>query len=1617
MSQTSKKTISILRILLVLLAFSCCLHTPALAQFSGDDFDGDSPLNGVPTAPATNQEVPQHVLKLGDGSGAKQWSVNNYGKDMTAGGCIFNNDPDLYEKWADADSVWIQPPGTVKPWYFQEEVRKPIIESENLFGDAGCPVFVFPDQIQANGEPRIEPLKACKGFYEMIAYAQASEQAMKEGADTNVGPADLDPAIACCHTDYGADRYRCYKKTRSGQRAIQQEVNARAAKANVTVKGMPVEWVKKMDEKKKEKRNAIQQCWDKKYEKVQEYFKGRQLAVCIRSMKNFIKLKKEDLVKAVVSKTKDQATDTVRQTNMPTGGVAISPGTVPGSIVGGTIYAVTGAARLATTVARIAGVAEILLTKCASIATNFGDVDGLLKNLSDQLCEATLGLIERQITSCISIRLAGNILAMPQFNLLTQCPFRFNLNMYISPSGFNCSVSASDQNVIAGAGAGVNGQGINYNGQGSTMTNVSGLVEGVFNGTGCFKRARTLNGSGGMEIRRNAMGVPENAPTSTVPDLPGMVCGNLNPDVVDAVDGIQYLPPGPAPAGLAGGWSVGPIQDTGFNRPMPAFAQTVSRCDLYGNGRIQRTVYVFGDGTTCNSTADGFKSGDFETMTSCYPNGGYKPVERSPIPEACMYRQGNPQPCLLADLSSIDPNASGWPATAANNGNSGGPGSVPVTINNQGQLTSIVASNSVNTVMPNGNVLSTGNILSTTPLANFSKQPSQSVTLTYSNNGLTLAPTVQQLGPQAQGGGNNLIAQELEMMPIRQGDVLELATSQDDCTRAFATHDQINDVAVPRLYPLSTPIVLADGTQQVTGQCSDFGTMSADPTCCDPQSQDCRKPPLSSAPICACDQGNSLTRVIRAKDASGNVLYEKRRDNSGTPLDTSDDVEVDDTSKPIFVCVDKDNKLIPGAKKTCCDAKANGEGAEGCGSPHGVKVNGQDPGPNAQALIGAIQLRARDQADGFDWESEEEPDVKLERCGDEVAMCIPENGAEVEKVKKVKPSPYTYLILRPDSYVTALNGKKTQCCSSKWCNVCPQAYAGAYGLALLETGDQNATPYRRGEVLGLNRDGYLSARPSMTVSPYVSSAELRESATASDTALLEQEWDWNMSLFRDGWPFTEMSFGGGELGAAGIGMTGSGNYNGVWVSGGKGVVTGWGAWLPISSIGRLEGWSNFYTAFMASSSRYNASVRGGINRCFNPTPNSGAAPCTFPGVVISAGEMPKTMMDACNEAGAGTYSSWEILRRRYTSGNFGGSNVVGGFMNTWMNGHNPAGIPCEGCNGAVFGNAWWSWGPASNFEGFNSPNRRLITTYETGGSRGVLTSIRNLSDGSAGVSGLVKSEVPDPALMPLDMLNIAAAAMTVAGQEPVEIKLCDQALPLCRDPKLNDYGDSNPFDGNGSGGLGAGNGLGFSPAGGNGAGSGSLPGTGDGTGGPGIPPQCIGLTGDALQACIEQYGGGGSGTGQLCADLIDDPVAYAQCLADNGFGNGNIPPECQGLTGAALIACIFEHSGAGGGGGLGTGGVRDGGLTNQGGMYSPADGSGGGTGTGGTGTTGGPVRPQTGSGTGIPVPGNGNTGGGGTTTPTTPTVPTTPTTGGGTTPGPATGGPVVVGPDPTEGLF
>lgn len=204
------------------------------------------------------------------------------------------------------------------------------------------------------------------------------------------------------------------------------------------------------------------------------------------------------------------------------------------------------------------------------------------------------------------------------------------------------------------------------------------------------------------------------------------------------------------------------------------------------------------------------------------------------------------------------------------------------------------------------------------------------------------------------------------------------------------------------------------------------------PACCDPQMQNCvelnndlvrKKQP--KVPLCKCNEGTANNKpdpnkqdgscleggvatccassLNKVKDAQGNVL----KDAQGRDLDGC-------TTAPNIV---------------------SGINIGGLGLPQTEVCRGEAPSCLAENQCGKFKA----------------PDGTEKRiCPNQVAIS--------------KPSPYMYLFIRPDAQIPSnpdgsFNPNAPQCCTTKWCNICPQHYANAYGLSMARATNISVVPY------------------------------------------------------------------------------------------------------------------------------------------------------------------------------------------------------------------------------------------------------------------------------------------------------------------------------------------------------------------------------------------------------------------------------------------------------------------------------------------------------------------------------------------------------------------------------
>lgn len=181
--------------------------------------------------------------------------------------------------------------------------------------------------------------------------------------------------------------------------------------------------------------------------------------------------------------------------------------------------------------------------------------------------------------------------------------------------------------------------------------------------------------------------------------------------------------------------------------------------------------------------------------------------------------------------------------------------------------------------------------------------------------------------------------------------------------------------------------------------CKDFATvLEPEVQCCDPQVQNCTTRDVN-VKLCSCDSGNALNKI---------KLVPNVNDPTGTTM----------IQDPAGYCEQ-------GGKVTCCSKNLNGK--DWCMANMGL------------GSICANEASKESQCVGKDT----------------LATYIGPKGTEKTITAKdlvlSKPSPYVYLFIRPDAKIG-----NEQCCMTKWCNVCPQHYANAYGLSLVQSDRKQA---------------------------------------------------------------------------------------------------------------------------------------------------------------------------------------------------------------------------------------------------------------------------------------------------------------------------------------------------------------------------------------------------------------------------------------------------------------------------------------------------------------------------------------------------------------------------------
>ena len=147
-------------------------------------------------------------------------------------------------------------------------------------------------------------------------------------------------------------------------------------------------------------------------------------------------------------------------------------------------------------------------------------------------------------------------------------------------------------------------------------------------------------------------------------------------------------------------------------------------------------------------------------------------------------------------------------------------------------------------------------------------------------------------------------------------------------------------------------------------------------------------------------------------------MQDCRAKNANTPL-----CQCDEGDAANVITNTQTGQCAQGGQATCCSPRLNG-GAEGCGAM-GLPICADE----ANQCVG-----------GDSQGSYTGPDGVTHRTVETTSGNKPLTSASLAASK---PSPYLYLFIRPDAEMAG-----QQCCTTEWCNICPQHYVNAYGLSL-----------------------------------------------------------------------------------------------------------------------------------------------------------------------------------------------------------------------------------------------------------------------------------------------------------------------------------------------------------------------------------------------------------------------------------------------------------------------------------------------------------------------------------------------------------------------------------------
>lgn len=463
----------------------------------------------------------------------------------------------------------------------------------------GCPFF-------KDGSGKRKYLEYCSGYYADVI---ANNTVNEDSPEPN-------PVIQCCHLSSEAPaqgvpspRESCISDNKLQKQQVDSELGLNLMKVKI-VPSVPGLWSRDTTsdvmEAKKEEAEARKQCLDVSLERIQEYWLNQMGKNCFKTMSSLVKTEVgnliRDLRKSLQEKQSTAGSSTAAYGTSP--GATFSLFSIPGAIQMG-VAGASYAGEVIKVATKASEMIDTISKDCGNIVPQLKQFQEWRKNALGRACQAVSNMIERMATQCIRVNLSMSAsLRLPQLNVLMQCPININIRgaafAGAGASGFKCF----------DAGAGVQG-GIDIGSSlvGKSLLSKNGGLEKLFNGK-CFGQKTTSN-----------PGIP-----STGGRVPGVDCATLDPQL-DAVPNIQGQKPLGAGRAVSSGWVVGGSETVD--------GITFTRCDYFSSGRKVKTTYVYGQGSSCNTSASGFTNGGYETNTTCYA-GGYTPAA-SNMPDACLY--------------------------------------------------------------------------------------------------------------------------------------------------------------------------------------------------------------------------------------------------------------------------------------------------------------------------------------------------------------------------------------------------------------------------------------------------------------------------------------------------------------------------------------------------------------------------------------------------------------------------------------------------------------------------------------------------------------------------------------------------------------------------------------------------------------------------------------------------------------------------------------------------------------------------------------------------------------------------------------------------------------------